>query len=274
MSESMIFDTQLLSAAFRLNGGLDIRDAVTSSVSLGELFGMYYTEPRSRRTYQDVKLFIPNFKSIMPEPLRGSWHPRVFKRSSGRIEFYFRDEYPTVFEYNSLGLAAAVNNACFDAISLAIEPLSRREKQRIRSIWSFLVDNRVSCKPLGASIASQAMNLVSFAGARYTFKPNFRNSLNDLIVFATALQHCLEVTTADKLLARIVAEYAGVSTVETDDVVRLSFAGAQRPEPGPKQAYKNRGWALACTLGIDRDEFRARKALVRRARHIATKRFT
>ena len=138
----------------------------------------------------------------MPEPLRGSWHPRVFKRSSGRIEFYFRDEYPTVFEYNSLGLAAAVNNACFDAISLAIEPLSRREKQRIRSIWSFLVDNRVSCKPLGASIASQAMNLVSFAGARYAFKPNFRNSLNDLIVFATALQHCLEVTTADKLLAR------------------------------------------------------------------------
>jgi hypothetical protein len=230
---------------------------------------MYYTEPHSRRTYQHVKFFVPNFKNIAHERLGDAWHPRIFKRSSGQIQFYFHNEYPTVFEYNSNGLATAVNDARFDAIGLAIEPLSRREKQRIRLIWSFLVENGVRCQPIGTSIAGHAMNLVAFVGARYTFKPNFRNSLNDLIVFATALQLGLEVATADKLLARIIAEYAGVSTVEGDDVVRLSFAGAQEQEREPKQTYKNRGWALACSADVDRDEFRARKTQVRRARHFA-----
>ena len=97
------------------------------------------------------------------------------------------------------------------------------------------------------AIAEVGMNLLAQFLDRYEAKQNMRNTINDVLVLATAIEKKVPLLTEDNLLRRFTAEVIGALTGERQGNLLLDFSAAEvqeRRKPLESKGYINRGWQV------------------------------
>jgi hypothetical protein len=113
--------------------------------------------------------------------------------------------------------------------------------------FQYLISNGFHCRPLTESAIEVSLDLLDRFTQRYSIKGNFRNSLNDMLIYGIAVVSHEELRTEDGLLARFAAERHGVAHYREDSDLILDFSQPCRPyrKARDNKGYVNRGWRIA-----------------------------
>lgn len=238
-------DTQILIGAIQGRNLDRIPHASINSVAASEFLGALTDDP-SR-----AKFYIPFWgerHALMLEAGRLLHHNRPMpKHSTDHVLMDFNGQHPTVIQFSNLALAEAINNrtppsAFYSAISHM--PKSRRKATKRK--FEFLIDNQIDCVPLSRTAIELAHDLLKSYSTKHALKENFRNSWNDLLIAATALDESRPLLTDDEPLAKHIATVTQAEIRKSSDIVELS-----PPQGEPKRninreskGYINRGWQI------------------------------
>ena len=248
-----IFDTQIISYAMKNSSMIDgdiAEFSITSTVAQEFLrvrdtisgSARYFTPPPYGLHPKFKELYLAQQKIHADRP---SDMP-LFKRSTDKLIMSFNNEFPPVVEYGHAGIAYLLNTGNKAIFSESINHLSKRERKDLIGKFMFLTTRGVNCIPVQQKCIPLAFDLLKrFSKRGFNLKQNFRNSLNDMLIFGTALANEADLWTKDELLAQF-AEEERLSTVKSrGDHYELAFdstsVGVRRISQESKK-YVNVGW--------------------------------
>ena len=116
-------------------------------------------------------------------------------------------------------------------------------RKLVRARWRFLVDHEITCAPLNPRVTELTGNLLHAFVKQYEPKSNFRNTLNDVIILATAKAAGATLITRDTLLAR----FAGSIRELSQTFIEVKFDSVsreRRPATAESKGFVNRGWDI------------------------------
>lgn len=150
-------------------------------------------------------------------------------------------------EFGHLALTMMINQARWDVYETSIAHLSKQKQRTLRDRMRFLLALRTQCVRLDGRIANLGLSLLSQFMQAHTLKTNLRNSVNDLMILATAI-HCGEhLTTHDNVLSRFAAAtvQAPITASGRQVVVDFTAAPTRRAKRSlESKGYVNRGWRI------------------------------
>ncbi|MEV3921680.1 hypothetical protein [Actinomadura coerulea] len=248
------FDTQLLVHASEGRTSLNSSDAWISSVVAQE-FLLFQKSGGARNGY-----YLP----LVSKRDRGLWesqalvsyarsHPptarlRSGKRRTDSLILEFGDTFPTAVEYSHQALANALNARMVSFILTYAECLDIASQRTIKSRLRFLCDVGIKCKPLTERSAHLAQCLLHDFAERYTIKKNFRNTLNDIMILAVALDERARLLTDDRLLAIFSEDFLTATVRGSEKKYDIDLSGdvgrIDRRPPLESKAYINSRWRV------------------------------
>jgi predicted nucleic acid-binding protein len=237
----VIRDTQIASRYIKEMSRPPAGEIMISSVTAGELL-----EVHSKG--RDLPNFYPRFVlHRMHVPLLGgiAANSNMSKRAmpGGRIILSFGGKYPDHVEHGSLAMSRLINGRDLYGFKLCISHMSKNERSRRLKIFASMLDLGVRCVPLRRKTADVAMNI--FSKFRYQPKENIRNTINDMLVLATASRAGICLHTEDDLLRRFSVEILGASILgDNEHLVDFSSSPGTRSKSLESKGYINRGWAV------------------------------
>lgn len=256
------FDTQILVYAAEGRLSLKPRDPWISSVVAQEfllfqrtrdLKNEYYlpllrkherTEEMSHHLARTLKDHPPSAR------LRGG------KRRADFLIMEFGKTYPTVAEYSHIALSDALNARMASFILAYAECLDIRSLRVVESRLRFLRDEGFRCKPLVERSARMAQAMLYEFGDRYALKKNFRNTLNDIMALAVAVDERATLITDDRLLATFSRDYLLTAVDENDALFSVDFSvkdgDTDRRPPLESKGYINSQWRVRYGRGRPR----------------------
>lgn len=242
----MLVDTQRMSHYFK--DDVKIENRCISSITAKELFEMY-----DKKKNNDDKYYIPiipHYKNyeVTPELLnRIRQNRRPSKNRCDKLLIDFNKDHQSLVEYGSKSVSYVINKSHYNNFKWSTSHLAKPMRDRVRSRYNYLLDQKVTCLPLDTQIVSQSMEILFEFTKLYSLKNDFRNSFNDMLILATAIHHRLPLLTDDSLLARFSADRFGGSLSEKSSEVIVDFrrkavASSNKLE---SKGYINRGWRIA-----------------------------
>jgi hypothetical protein len=113
----------------------------------------------------------------------------------------------------------------------------------------YILDNKYHCYCLNRSIIEQGLDLFSRFIAEHNCKGNVRNTVNDILILATAIERGKLLLTHDNLLNRFAAEYYNNAPIQRDkNELLIDFSGeptGERKKNQESKGYINRGWSYS-----------------------------
>ncbi|MER8817208.1 hypothetical protein NKJ36_24980 [Mesorhizobium sp. M0142] len=122
-------------------------------------------------------------------------------------------------------------------------------QKKLRPRFAFLCEHIEECVPLVPQTAEMGIQLLWEFVQHHNVKANFRNSVNDMMILATAIALSERLLTDENLLTRFAAAQREAPLRELDEgVIEIDFerhpGQAQPPRPRAR-GYINRGWRIA-----------------------------
>jgi hypothetical protein len=239
----MMVDTQVISRSFK-NADDVCRSARICSVVANE-----FLETCSDSLSQP-RYFIP----LLPRLSKAFLDCRVPRDHppqpglSDRIVIDFNNRFPSLVDHSSRAVPIVLNYRNDFAYKWAISGLPKSEQKRLYKRFLFLCETISECVPLDESTAAIAVDLLSEFSEEHAIKRRFRDSFNDLLILAAAMNSGDALRTEDSLLARFAASRTGViPKVERKDII-IDFGTPSRSRKRPSgesKQYINRGWRIA-----------------------------
>jgi hypothetical protein len=245
-------DTQIISYAMKGREGLPIKGATISSISANELLLVQGTK------YTQANYYVPmpcsRFKVTSKEPshfnpshrLSRMDHP-FSRRSTDQVLLDFGNQYPTIIEYGNLAISIVINNKASVLFNEAIKFLPAHQRKRVRRAFDFIIDNSIRCAPLTKNSIAYAVDLLQKFATKHSFKGNFRNSLNDILILASAIDASAKLNTEDSLLGAFAAEVYNVPQHIEDGILVIDFSSNNEPlskKKAESKGYINKGWQV------------------------------
>jgi predicted nucleic acid-binding protein len=226
-AHKMITDTQVLSYYFKGAAPVPAGPVRISSITAAEFLLVQSPQPTKANYYPILPSRLRHTLTAEPgadSPLRAHFHSRRHaangKRRTDQLVLDFGPSLPVYIEFGSVALTQLINER-HEALYLSgIRHLEKVHQKLLRDRFRFLLDTDVTCVAATPAIATVAMNLLSEFLERYQPKQNTRNTINDALVLATAIECEAALLTEDDLLRRFAAELAGAPcTVESDQLL-------------------------------------------------------
>lgn len=252
----MFADNNVLSKAFR---GEDTENALLiSSVAAGEFLDIYCGDHSTKANY-----YIPNLRGAIHGAMleKGKLLPSLespkgrhfTKNTTDQIILDFGNDYPQLIEYGSCALAKVINEKKYRLYLQSIQHLPKNTQKTLKKSIIFLFDKNYHCYPLTKQIIEISMYLLYEATKKYTFKDNFRNSINDLLILATAIKYSSTLKTNDGLLQKIIAELysAPFQSLGGDLIINFGLDISRNNSFNHRESkgYINRGWHVSFNKG-------------------------
>ncbi|GAU66664.1 hypothetical protein SSP35_03_03120 [Streptomyces sp. NBRC 110611] len=171
-----------------------------------------------------------------------------FRNRTDRLVMDFNNEFPSIVEHGHMGMAALINSAGDRIFREAIFHLPKKEKKALTAKFHFLIEEKIRCIPINGQHAQLAFDLLrSLIASGVNLKANFRNSLNDMIILATALKSKSSLWTEDDLLANFAKRHLEPDVSFRDGVYRIEFPerSSERQKSRESKGYVNTGWRFA-----------------------------
>lgn len=193
------------------------------------------------------RYFLPVSMPHSQRNLLPSSRKPTFRGIADQIHLDFNNEYPSVIEYSHRGIAQAINNFDTEIFGLATQHLPVAEARKLMDRFVFLAAMQARCLALRSVHVEAACRLMKkFLSGGQKLKDDFRNSLNDMLILAFALDAVSgggTFETRDKLLAAFARPYFDTGT-QHGDLIRFE----QNPKPlvrrksQESKGYINTGW--------------------------------
>jgi hypothetical protein len=239
---TMMIDTQILSYAYKGRGNA-VSSARISSVAAHEFLEVYDPDSTTRFRYYIKYLSGRHFgaPAISPSHWKGG--------AVERLVLDFGSDFPQLIEFNSRATAAIINDRNGPAFGHILSSLDKSVQKKLRSRFAFLCKHISECVPLARQTAEIGIQLLWDFVQQHNIKANFRNSVNGMMILATAIAGREQLITDDNLLARFAAAQqqaplreVGQGLIEIDFERRTGVAKRLSDE---SKGYINRGWRIA-----------------------------
>lgn len=251
----MITDTQVISYYYRGALPKPLEPIQISSITAAEFLliqsdvphqANYYPILPSRFFHRGLSLGGLSWRP-RPSSFDSKKHARSGKHRTDQLVLDFGSFAPSYVEYGSLAISELINHANESTYLSSIDHLDKEQKKLLRDRFRFLLEHGVTCVPITRHVATLAMNMLIAFLDRYQMKDNQRNSINDLLILATAVHGSTSLLTEDNLLRTFMAEHLGVTLERRAALTVLDFSAPQamaRRQSLESKGYINRGWKI------------------------------
>lgn len=257
-----ITDTQIISYYYKGAAPLPESEILISSVTAAE-FLLIQSEKLNTANYYPMLPGrfkhrmggLPPGESAFPRTLFDSKKHAAFgKRRTDQLILNFNGRMPSYIEFGSIAISQIINDGHEDIYFASIAHLEKTIQKKLKERLQFLVSSGVQCLPVTPAIAEVGMNILGQFLDKYEAKQNARNTINDILILSTAVEHSLPLLTEDGLLKRFTAELLGAPLLEQpSDRLLIDFTPsevADRRKPFESNGYINRGWKIMERRGI------------------------
>jgi len=245
----VITDTQILSYYFKGAMALQEEPVRISSITAAEFLLIQSAEHNTANYYP----ILPSkrFFDGLGAPVRVGFDSRLQaargKRRTDQLILGFGPSVPTYVEFGSIAITQLINLRCDHLYLASISPLAKATQKKLAAKFRFLLDHDVFCFALTPFIASVGLNLLGLFMDRYQLKTNKRNTINDVLVLATAIHHEMGLFTKDSLLTRFAAEVMAAPLAADGDCLHVDFSlpgAVDRRKSLESKGFVNRGWQV------------------------------
>ncbi|MEU8271604.1 hypothetical protein AB0B89_31155 [Sphaerisporangium sp. NPDC049002] len=233
-------DTQIISYA--LKGKIDVpavEGRLIASATAHELLRTWDKEEG------DVAYYIP-VPSIGIRELASSRpkHHPPRKQSTDLLPLYLGENELSVVEYGHLAISLLINSQEVDLLLYCTRHLDKHRRDVALRYFEFLTQHSIRCIAATSKVVPDVVELFRKFRARFSPKGDFRNTLNDILVLATALNVGAPLLTRDGVLNRFASEYYGTPLIAMADYVKIDFGhtSARRRISRDSKGYINRPW--------------------------------
>lgn len=248
-----LVDTQIVSFAQKGDDAAakKVRGAGISSITAAEFLLMqgvsggrpdyYVLDPQRFRHLRMGVLYAVNDHWGNKKWAAGNHH------RTDQLILEFGKDYPRYIEYGNLAIAEILNQRMTELFRLSISHLEKGKQKYRRKRFDYLLQQELECHPVTKPIAQLAVELFGAFVSAHSPKSNIRNTLNDMLILATARSNGLDLLTEDKLLNQFGAEYCGVKASIEGGWLRVRFREAKPAAKTPmreSKGYINRGWEV------------------------------
>jgi predicted nucleic acid-binding protein len=251
-----ITDTQVLSYYYKGASPIPDSPIVISSITAAEFL-----------LIQSPKHHAANYYPILPSRLKhhaagsiseanviprlmfdSKKHAAMGKHRTDQLVLNFNGRMPSFVEFGSVAISQIINDHHYDIYAASISHLGKKHQKKLKEKFDFLANANIQCLAITPSIADVGMNILAQFLDKYSPKQNPRNTINDVLILSTAIEHSVPLLTEDNLLRRFTAELLGAqcSHQEQNDLL-IDFTAPEvvdRRRPFESKGYLNRGWQV------------------------------
>lgn len=252
-----LIDTQVLSAQFKGMDGALLKNGSISSITANEFLWVYKADSSKpdyyvlHPSYFGAK-HIGDVLSFPTDHVQNKKWAKMGAMRTDQLIIDFNNEFPAYMEYGLEAIAVIINEPRLDIFNLSILHIDKKKRRYLKERMEFLVASGYSCVPPNPAITSTSMDLFRKFSAEHNCKANLRNSINDLIILATAIENDSVLVSKDSLLNRFAAKERGATVKEVGNVLEVDFSTPQCAEEKKKsesKGYINRGWSCSVRRG-------------------------
>ncbi|RMQ50083.1 hypothetical protein ALQ04_02331 [Pseudomonas cichorii] len=238
-------DTQILIAAIQNAESVDIERARVASIVASEFLGAVSPDPVSANYYVPL---VSQRHAIMNIPNRPLRRDHAFsKMSTDWVKMEFGGVHPPIIHFGNYAMSEIINNKSSELFNSVISHLPKEKRKTLKRKFSFLLEREIECVPLSSEAIEKAQGLLASLKEQNSLKNNFRNSWNDLLIAAIAIENSGTLHTHDNLLARQIAEYMEASIVEKESFLSVDYSVKEevfKKNNQESKGYVNRGWQV------------------------------
>lgn len=240
-----ILDTQIISYAYKGVYPKQIKHQSIASVTAKEFLLVQGSERTRANYYVPLPKVIKYFgESEMGFPKRDHPFP---KRFTDQIILEFGQDYPTIIEFGNLAVSEIINLKARQLFGASLQFLEKQKRKIIMERFDFLIEQDIKCLPLHGNAVKLGLNLFYEFLLHHTPKENIKNTINDVLVLATASNASSTLITQDKLLNRFALEYYNIPLKEDSGYLLIDFGKEQnleRQTSSESKGFINKGWRI------------------------------
>ena len=253
----IITDTQVLSYYYKRVCPSPTAPIIISSITAAEFLLMQSKQKPGANYYPMLPSMMkhrvgglmsnegPGFARRMFDSKR---HALLGKRRTDQLILNFNGRIPSFIEFGGLAISQIINDRHFHLFSASISHLDRELQKKLHNKLTFLMDSNVQCLAVTPAIATIGMNILGQFLDKYEAKQDSRNTVNDMLILSTAIQHAMPLLTEDGLLKRFTAQLLSAPCIkELPDRLRIDFtqpAVGDHRKSFESKGYINRGWQV------------------------------
>jgi predicted nucleic acid-binding protein len=164
----------------------------------------------------------------------------------------FSNQYQAYRMFGNDAISSIINNKNLEAFKLSISHLEKSRQKKLKNKIEYIFDNDIHCHRVNENVCNIGMRLLEKFERHIKPKENIKNTVNDLLILATAIDKKKGLHTKDKVLANFAAEEYSGKTIEKDESIMVDFSVESFPQRKVNQeskGYINKGWAYSFGKG-------------------------
>lgn len=254
----MIVDTQIVSYCFSGHWKPEHAKGIEISSVTASEFLLFQTRENGKADYYVVNP--ERYGRFHAEALLSTYHKhagnakwaKMGARRTDSLVIDFSSQYQAYRMFGNDAISSIINNKNIEAFKLSISHLDKLKQKQLKNKIEYIFDNEMYCHRVNDAACDIGMKLLEKFEQHITPKENIKNTINDLLILATAIEKGKELHTKDKVLANFAAEEYLAKTTESRDSVIVDFSREYLPERKVNQeskGYINKGWAYSFAKG-------------------------
>ena len=178
-------------------------------------------------------------------------NPTWAKRGGGRTDrlvIDFGGEFPAYREYGDQAVSLLINRCDVELHRLCVSHLPKDTRKFLLDRFRFLLAAECRCVPLDLATVEAGLDLFAAFTLKFNCNANVANTVNDALIYATAIRHGLRLRTEDLLLARFAAEMHDAPCREFGGEATVDFSRPEAPArkvDRESKGYRNQGWSYS-----------------------------
>ena len=250
----IILDTQILSHCFKdTEARVPAPTTAISSITANEFL---LAQPREDGRPDYYVLHPAKFGYLMktdpgyfvPDDIGNpKWAQRGVRRTD-QVVIDFGNQFPPYREFGNEAISEIINANLIDLYKISVAHLTKEKQKYLKRRLRYIVDHRYYCYPLNVLTIETGLNLFSRFVEKYSCKNSVRNTVNDILILATAIERQLPLLTQDNLLSRFAADQYDAVIKSDADAIVVDFSCAEtnkRKNSRESKGYTNRGWSYS-----------------------------
>lgn len=251
----MIYDTQIISYCHSGHWqNTSVSDAQISSVTASE-FLLFHTRENSKADYyvMNPTWFNARHAALPTETFKNSKWAKLGASRTDHIIIDLNSDFNSYRLFGNEAISEIINNKLMNIFELSIAHMNKKRQKALKEKMEFLLDNNIFCHRLSNDDCELAMNLLSEFTKTFQVKNNIKNTVNDLLILATAMNQGLNLYTEDKVLGLFARENYNATVFDNSNSIVVSFPPKEETqriiEKSESKGYINRGWQYSMRKG-------------------------
>lgn len=249
-----ITDTQILSYYYKGSMPQPEEQLIISSITASEFLLVQSSNANKANYYPllphglfDKSLSIGPYGFDQSVKFDSKKHSARGRHRTDEILVNLNGEIPPFLEFGSFALSEIINHHRGGLFASSIHHLRKPMQKKLKKRFRFLVESNVQCIPLTEDIVHLGLEILAKFLKNYNAKINHRNTVNDVLILATAISQSRPILTNDQLLARFAATLFNVTPIECEEKLAIDFSGLDKAQDGKKiesKGFIQRGWEV------------------------------